>query len=128
MAVEFLFRGRKIDELSQLKIREFAKFLKARAKRNLLRQFNSIEKFLLRVEKKQKAGKQIRTHSRSLVVVPAMVGLTIYVHNGREFVQVKIMPEMLGHRLGEFALTRKKIEHSAPGIGATKSSSALSVK
>lgn len=126
--VEFLFKGKTLDELKQLKIREFAKFLKARPRRNLLRNFGSIEKFLLRVEKKQKKGKQIRTQSRSLVIVPAMVGVTIYVHNGKDFVPVKIMSEMLGHRLGEFAATRKKVEHSAPGIGATKSSAALSVK
>jgi small subunit ribosomal protein S19 len=128
MASEFLFRGKSIEELKQLKIREFAKYLKSRPRRNLLRQFDSIEKFLIRIEKKHKKGKQIRTHSRSLVIVPAMVGLTINIHNGKEFVPVKIMTEMIGHRLGEFALTRKKVEHSAPGIGATKSSAALSVK
>ena len=128
MAAEFLFRGKTLEELNQLKIREFAKFLKSRPRRNLLRQFGTIEKFLLRVSKKQKMGKQIRTHSRSLIVVPAMVGLTINIHDGKQFVPIKIVAEMMGHRLGEFALTRRKVEHSAPGIGATKSSAALSVK
>ncbi len=109
-------------------IREFAKFLKSRGRRNLLRQSSITEKFLLRAQEKLKKGKAIRTHSRSLVVVPAMVDMTICVHNGKEFLPVKIMAEMLGHRLGEFSLTRKKVEHSAPGIGATKSSAALSVK
>jgi small subunit ribosomal protein S19 len=125
---EFLFRGKTLDELKALKIREFARFLKSRARRNLLRQFDSIEKFLVRIDKKHKKGKQIRTHSRSLVIVPAMVSLTINVHNGKEFIPVKILPEMLGHRLGEFVPTRQKVAHSAPGIGATKSSAALSVK
>jgi small subunit ribosomal protein S19 len=128
MAKEFLYRGKSLEELKQLSIREFAKFLKSRGRRALLRQFHNIENFLLRVEKKKKAGKHIRTHQRSLVIVPAMVGLTIAVHNGKEFVPVQIKLEMVGHRLGEFALTRKKVEHSAPGIGATKSSAALSVK
>lgn len=128
MAHEFLYRGKKIDELKQLDIREFAKFLKSRGRRALLRQFSGIERFLLRIDKKRKAGKPIRTHGRDIIVVPAMVGLTISVHNGKEFMPVQIKTEMLGHKLGEFASTRKKVEHSAPGIGATKSSAALSVK
>ncbi|MFH1249378.1 MAG: 30S ribosomal protein S19 [archaeon] len=125
---EYLFRGKTLDELSKLTVREFAKYLKARQKRNLLRNFGETEKFLTRIEKKKKKGKQIRTHSRALVIVPAMVGLIINVHNGQEFKPIRILPEMMGHRLGEFSLTRKKVEHSAPGIGATKSSAALSVK
>jgi small subunit ribosomal protein S19 len=128
MVYEFLYRGKTLDELKQLSIREFAKFLKSRQRRSLLRQFHNVEKFLLRIEKKKKMGKHIRTHERDMIIVPAMVGLTIAVHNGKEFLPVQIKPEMLGHRLGEFALTRKKVEHSAPGIGATKSSAALSVK
>lgn len=117
-----------MEELKQLNVREFAKFLKSRARRNLLRQFATVEKFIATVEKKRKAGKQVRTHIRDMTVVPALVGVRIYVHNGKEFMPVDIIPEMLGHKLGEFALTRKKVEHSAPGIGATKSSAALSVK
>ena len=128
MAHEFLYRGKKIDELKQLDIREFAKFLKSGGRRALLRQFSSIEKFLLRIDKKRKAGKPIRTHDRDIIIVPAIVGLTIAIHNGKEFMPVQIKTEMLGHKLGEFASTRKKVEHSAPGIGATKSSAALSVK
>lgn len=49
-----------------------------------------------------------------------MVGLTIAVYNGKEFKEVKIEPEMIGHYLGEFAKTRKTVEHG--GIGATRSS------
>ncbi len=128
MVKEFLYRGKSLEELKQLSIREFAKFLKSRGRRAVLRQFNNIEKFMLRIEKKKKSGKYIRTHERELIVVPAMVGLTIAIHNGKEFLPIQIKVEMLGHRLGEFALTRKKVEHSAPGIGATKSSAALSVK
>ena len=50
------------------------------------------------------------------------------IHNGKEFVMIKITEEMLGHRLGEFAATRKKVAHSSPGIGATRSSASLSVR
>ncbi len=75
-----------------------------------------------------KRKKPIKTHCRDGVITPEMLNLTIHVHNGKEFVPVLIQHEMLGHVLGEFALSRKKVEHSAPGIGATKSSAAMSVK
>jgi len=128
MVKEFTFRGKKIEELEQLEVREFAKYLTSRKKRSLLRQFDKVERFLIKCRQKKEKGGKIKTHDREMIIVPAMVGLTIYVHNGKEFAPVKIIPEMLGHRLGEFALTRRKVEHSAPGIGATRSSAYLSVK
>jgi small subunit ribosomal protein S19 len=70
----------------------------------------------------------IKTHCRNAVILPEMVGLTIGIHNGKSFVNVTIQEEMIGHYLGEFMLTRKGVKHSAPGIGATRSSAALSVK
>lgn len=128
MVKEFVYRGRTINELRQIDLREFAKFLPARERRSLLRQTETVEKFLKNCEKKIQKGKQIRTHLRSLVIVPKMLDLTIYIHNGKEFIPIKITEEMLGHRLGEFTMTRKKVEHGAPGIGATRSSAFLSVK
>jgi len=128
MPKEFIYRGKTLEELRALDIREFAQYLKSRDRRYLLRQFASVEKFISRCKKKIQAGKPIRTHFRDMIIVPALVDMTICVHNGKDFVPVKIVPEMLGHRLGEFAITRKKVQHSAPGIGATRSSAALSVK
>ena len=128
MAREFNFRGKTIEELKSLDTREFAKFLKSRQRRTVLRQFDQIENFITRCEKKLKKGKPIRTHLRYLVIVPRMVDLTIFVYNGKEYVRVTIIPEMLGHRFGEFSATRSKVKHGAAGIGATRSSSALSVK
>lgn len=128
MAHDFTFRGKTLEELNKLDTREFAKFLKSRQRRAVLRQFDAIEKFIARCEKKQKIGKPIRTHLRHLVIVPRMVDLTIFIHNGKQYNQIKIIPEMLGHRLGEFSVTRTKVQHGAPGIGATRSSAALSVK
>jgi ribosomal protein S19(archaeal)/S15(eukaryotic) len=121
---EFTYRGKSLEELKKLDIREFAKYLKSRARRSVLRNFDVIERFV----KKCKKGKVIRTHSRDIVIVPEMVGLTINVYNGKEFLPVKVVSEMLGHRLGEFSLTRKPTKHGAPGVGATRSSAALSVK
>jgi small subunit ribosomal protein S19 len=63
-----------------------------------------------------------------MVVLPIMVGHTIKIHNGKEFTQTIITGEMLGHFLGEFSLTRKRVAHNAPGVGATRSSGAISVR
>ena len=125
---EFTYRGKTMEELKQMNIREFAKLLKSNERRTVLRQTDVLERFILKCKKKVEKKKPIRTHLRHLVIVPQMVGLTINVHNGKEFVPVKIIEEMLGHRLGEFAVTRMKVKHGAAGIGATRSSAALSVK
>jgi len=125
---EFTFRGKTMEELKKLDTREFAKYLKSRQRRAVLRQFDAIDSFLVRCDQKQRKGKLIRTHLRSLVVVPKMVDLIIHVYNGKIYVKINIIPEMLGHRLGEFSVTRTKVQHGAAGIGATRSSSALSVK
>jgi small subunit ribosomal protein S19 len=57
-----------------------------------------------------------------------MVGVALNIHDGKTFVKIVVQEEMLGHYLGEFTYNRKRVEHSSPGIGATRSSAALSVK
>ena len=123
-----LWQGKTIEEWQKLDTREFAKFLKSRQRRAVLRNYDFIGQFVKKCDKKVAKGKQIKTHYREMVIIPAMVGWAISVHSGKEYFPVKITEEMLGHRLGEFAMTRKKVTHGAPGIGATKSSSAMSVK
>ena len=125
---ELAYRGKMIEELQGMDTREFAKLLKSRSRRAVLRQFDVIENFVSASKKKMEAGKDIRTHLRHLVIVPNMVGMKIAIYNGKEFLPIQIIKEMLGHRLGEFSLTRRKVEHGAAGIGATKSSASRSVK
>ena len=57
-----------------------------------------------------------------------MVGKKVAIHNGKEFKEVEIRAEMIGHFLGEFALTRKIVKHSGPGVGATRSSKFMPLK
>ena len=125
---EKFYRGKNVEDLKKLDVREFAKLVKARPRRTILRNFDVIEQFVKKCQERLTKKKAIKTHTRSLVIVPAFVGLTINVHKGNSFVPVKITEEMLGHRLGEFALTRKSVKHGAAGVGATKSSASLSVK
>ena len=123
---EFTFKGKNIDELKKLSLNEIALVLNARQRRSIKRGFTDQQKILL---KKVRANqKNIETHCRDMIILPELVGITIKVHQGKEFVPVMVEADMIGHYLGEFVLTRKKVAHSAPGIGATRSSASLSVK
>jgi len=115
------YRGKNVDDLKTIDTREFAKLVKARARRSLLRNYDVVEAFVKRCEEKDAKKRPIKTHDRALVIVPKMVGKIIGVHNGKEFVRVTITEEMLGHRLGEFSMTRKIAKHTKMGIGASKS-------
>jgi len=114
------FRGKNIEELKNIDVREFSKLVKARARRTILRNFDVIESFVKKCEEKTAKKRPIKTHNRSLIVVPRMIGKTIGVYNGKEFVKVTIIEEMLGHRLGELAMTRRIAKHTSIGGGAKK--------
>ncbi len=123
---EFTFHGKSLEDLQQMADEEFAQYVDARTRRSILKGFSEPQKrFLAKLDKKQD---NIKTHCRDMIVLPRMVGKTILIHTGKEFAKLVIAPEMVGHFLGEYAFTRKRVAHSSPGVGATKSSSNVSVK
>jgi len=122
---EFTYRGKTLEELKQMSLKQLAEYLPARQRRTLLRGLSDVQKKLL---EDIKNGKEIKTHLRDMIILPEMIGKMIKVHRGNGFEIVRIEDDMLGHYLGEFVLTRKKVSHSAPGIGATRSSASLSVR
>jgi len=126
MIQEFVFKGKSLEELRNLDTKEFAALLPARQRRSLLRGIRPEQKKLL--QKLKISQKPVKTHLRNTIIIPEMVGKNIMVYNGKLFAPVKVEIDMLGHYLGEFALTRKSVKHSAPGVGATKSSAAVSVR
>ena len=123
---EFTYRGKTLEELKNLSLNEVAVLLPARQRRSLKNGLTDQQKILLKKIKKNEGN--IETHCRDMIIIPEMIGKIIKVHSGKEFISITIMDEMIGHYLGEFVLTRKRVAHSAPGIGATRSSAALSVK
>ncbi len=127
MAVRtFKYRGKTLEELQKMDLKELALLLTTSSRRKIRRGFTDAEKkFLKSIETSKK---KVKTHCRDMIVLPNMVGKIISIHSGKEFKDLMIIPEMIGHRLGEFALTRSRVSHNAPGIGATRSSAALSVK
>jgi len=124
---KFEFRGKTLEEIRGMSIEEFMKIINSRERRALKRGFTEKEKILLEKIRKN-PDKFHRTRCREMVIVPQMIGAKMGVHNGKEYATVEIRPEMLGHRLGEFALTRKPVKHSAPGFGATRSSKFVPLK
>jgi len=121
-----MFKGISENELKKLSLKEFMEIANSRTRRSLKRGFTDLQKKLLK--KIDKGEKNIKTHCRDMIILPKMLGLTIRVYSGKEFVPVTIQPEMIGHYLGEFVMTRRKVSHSAPGIGATRSSASVSVR
>ena len=131
MAKEILFKGKTQEQMKSVSREEFLKMISSRQRRTLKRGLTDSQKLLMTKINKVKEGKYkkpIKTHCRDMIIIPEMLGLKIHIHNGKLFNPVEITVEMLGQYLGEFAPTRGTVKHSAPGIGATKSSSSASVK
>jgi len=134
MPKKFTYRGFELDELQSMSMDEFINLLSSRQRRSLHRGLTPEQRMLL--EKTRKAREAIKkgsdvtikTHIREMIILPEMVGLTILVHNGKDFVSVEIEPRMIGHYLGEFAITNKPVKHGTPGIGASRSSMYVPLK
>ena len=124
---KFEFRGKTLEEVQKTPLEEFTKLLTSKERRKMRRGMAPIEKKLLSDLKKD-MKKFHRTRAREMIIIPEMIGARLGIYNGKEYVTVDIKPEMLGHRLGEFALTRKTVKHSAPGFGATKGSKFIPLK
>ena len=131
---EFSYRGHSLQSLEGMSMDEFINLLPSRQRRSLQRGLTPEQRVLLeklRVTKEQqKQGKDtnLKTHVRDLIILPEMVGAKIAVHNGKEFVAMEIKPDMIGHYLGEFAITNKPVRHGTPGIGASRSSMYVPLK
>ena len=123
---EFTYRGYTMAKLKKMKLDELVTHLCSKQRRKIKRTLRPEEEKLL--ETVSSGKEDIRTHLRDAIVLPSMIGKKIGIHNGKSFEYVEIKPEMIGHYLGEFALTRKKIAHGAAGVGATKSSKYVPLK
>ena len=128
MARKFSFRGKTIDEVRALTLDEFIKLVPSHARRTLKRMGMQVRKFLEKYRDDKKKAKAFKTHFREMVVIPEMLDSHVFVYDGRQYVDVFIVPDMLGHRLGEFAITTKLVKHSGPGIGATRGSKTVELK
>lgn len=116
-----------MEELKKMSLEEFSRILTSRERRSLLRGLTERQKKLLE-EIRKDPKKFHKTHERDMVILPEMIGVKLGIYSGKEYKPVEITPEMIGHRLGEFALTRERVLHSAPGAGATRGSKHIPLK
>ena len=125
MVKEFAYRGIPKEELENMSLEKLFQLFNARQRRSLTRGITDGKRKLIEEIKSAKAGKlknPIKTHVRDLIVLPYMVGVTVNVFSGKEFRPIEIRTEMIGHYLGEYVITNKKVSHGAPGVGASRSS------
>ena len=124
---EFTYRGMTLDKLQELNFKEFMNIIPSRQRRSFRRGLSK-EQAKLITDSNNKPDKVLRTHRREMIIIPQFVGRTFAVHNGKEFVNLEIMPEMIGLYFGELAPTRTSPTHTGPGVGATKSSKFMPLK
>lgn len=135
MPKEFHYRGFAFTDLLAMSMDEFIRLLPSRQRRSLQRGLSPEQRKLLEAIRKAKQtpaesekSRSIKTHARDMIILPEMVGVTMSVHTGKEFLALEIKPEMIGHYLGEFAITNKPVKHGVPGIGASRSSMYVPLK
>jgi small subunit ribosomal protein S19 len=125
MVKEFTYRGLSKEELDNTSLEKLFKLFNSRQRRSLTRGITDDKRKLIEEIKAAKAGKlktPIKTHLRDLIILPYMVGVAVNVFSGKDFVPVIIKTEMVGHYLGEYVITNKRVNHGAPGVGASRSS------
>lgn len=123
---EFTYRGHSIADLKKMELNQISALLPSRQRRKVKRGFTGDEQKIIDAVK---AGdKKIKTHVREMIILPDMIGVTFEIHTGKEWKPVEVIPEMVGHYIGEFALTRKTVTHGSAGIGATRGSKYVPLK
>jgi len=123
---EFTYHGYRIEDLQNMSQSDLLPVMPSRVRRKFMRGFTRDEEYLL--SKLRSGDANIRTHLRDMVIMPEMIGRTIEIYTGKDFHKVEIQPEAVFHYLGEFALTRRRVQHGSAGIGATKSSKYVPLK
>lgn len=133
----YTFRGKTLDDLKKMELPDFVQLLGTKRKRFISRCFSVQHVHLINKLRKAReevegvAGARppvVKTHLRSMVILPEFVDNVIGIYNGKEFVEVQIKPEMIGHVLADFSMAKRVVKHSKAGVGATRSSSATSLK
>ena len=123
MVKEFTYHVLSKEELSNIPNEKLLKLFTARVRRSLTRGTMSDDKKKLMEELKDENNKNpIKTHLRDVIILPYMVGVTVHIFSGKEFVPIIITIQMVGHYLGEYVITNKRVNHGAPGVGASRSS------
>jgi small subunit ribosomal protein S19 len=130
MAERIAFRGLTPSEVAKHDMKDYVNMITSRERRTIKRNGLEYRKLIAKVEAHiaAKSAKSIKTTIREAVILPQWIGLKFEVHNGKEWKPVFITANMLGHRLGQYSHTTKRVIHSDPGIRATRGSKFLAMK
>jgi len=127
MPKDFNYRGKTVEELQSMSMDEFIRLLPSRMRRSLRRGLSEEQRIVLEKLRKND-NRPVRTHARDLVIMPEMIGKTIHCYTGKEFKEIRINEKMVGHYLGEYAISITPVRHGRPGIGASRSSMYIPLK
>ena len=128
MVERIAFKGKMPSDIPSMSSEEYLSLIKSRQRRWIKRNSLQYRTLIKKVEERRAKSKPVRTQTREAVILPSWIGMTFEVYSGKEYQKLLIEPQMLGHRLGEFVYTTKRVQHSAPGIKATRGSKFLSQK
>src|SRR4030067_143484 len=124
MPKDFSYRGHTLDSLLGMSMDEFITLLPSRQRRSLQRGLTPEQRILLekmravREAQKKDPAVNIKTHVRDLIILPEMGGKKTKIQKGKNLGEENPKPDMIGHYLGESAITKKPVRHGTPGIGA----------
>ena len=127
MPKDFNYRGKTVEELQAMSMDEFIRLLPSRMRRSLRRGLSAEQRTILE-RLRRDSNKPLRTHARDMIIFPEMIGRSIQVYTGKEFKEVNITEKMIGHYLGEYAISMTRVHHGRPGIGASRSSMYIPLK
>merc|ERR1712131_438397 len=110
----FNYRGKSLEQLLEMKLSEFAQLITSKNRRHLLRGINKYENRLLeqvsewhqKHEKTKVKPGPIKTHERTMIIVPSMIGCSIADHCGNGFFPLEIKPQMIGKKLKAYGQQR----------------------
>jgi len=120
MVKKFDYHGIPLKELENMSLDKLFQLFTARARRSLTRGITDGKRKLIEEIKSAKTGKNknpIKTHLRDLIILPNMVGVQVNVFSGKEFVPITVTPEMIGHYLGEYVITKWNTASSQGSMG-----------
>ena len=115
-------RGIDLDKLLDLSNQDLMELFRARQRRKfgrgIKRNVVTLLKKLRKAKRETAYGEKpeaVKTHLRNTVIVPEMIGSVVAVYNGKQYIQVEVKPDMIGHYLAEFSITYKPIRHGRAG-------------
>lgn len=126
---KYTYQGIELDNLKKMPLSDLKKHLPSALRRHINRGFSQEEYDLITHCSQDHADEAIiTTKCRNMMVLPVMIGKIIGIHNGNQFVEVEIKPDMISRRFKDLVPTKSSKAHGRPGVGATSSSKFVPLK